>query len=107
MCAFGKEEIRLRVLFFCLKVEGSLLLFCFLVRIGVMSRRVERDRRRGGGARGSEEKMTNFETSREVKPVTTFDQMKLKEELIRGLYAYGTFLCHQSLLFLGGGRKFS
>lgn len=30
-----------------------------------------------------------FETSKEVTVVTTFDQMNLKEDLLRGIYAYG------------------
>lgn len=30
-----------------------------------------------------------FETSEDVKVTRTFDQMKLKEDLIRGIYAYG------------------
>jgi ATP-dependent RNA helicase len=29
-----------------------------------------------------------FETSHNVKPVTSFDQMGLKEDLLRGIYAY-------------------
>jgi len=32
----------------------------------------------------------DFETSKGVNVVNTFDQMKLKEELLRGIYAYGT-----------------
>ncbi len=30
-----------------------------------------------------------FETSKDVKVISSFDQMGLKEELLRGLYAYG------------------
>lgn len=30
-----------------------------------------------------------FETSKGVKVVSSFDHMKLKEDLLRGLYAYG------------------
>ena len=30
-----------------------------------------------------------FETSEEVQVTRTFDQMKLREDLIRGIYAYG------------------
>ena len=30
-----------------------------------------------------------FETSKEVTVVATFDQMNLREELLRGIYAYG------------------
>jgi hypothetical protein len=32
----------------------------------------------------------DFETSAEVKVNTTFEQMKLKEDLLRGIYGYGT-----------------
>ena len=31
----------------------------------------------------------SFETSKGVKVLTSFDQMSLKEDLLRGLYAYG------------------
>jgi len=37
-----------------------------------------------------------FETSEEVDVVPTFDQLKLREDLLRGVYAYGkcaTSLC--------------
>ena len=30
-----------------------------------------------------------FETSKEVSVVATFDQMNLREDLLRGIYAYG------------------
>ena len=30
-----------------------------------------------------------FETSEEVKVTRSFDQMKLREDLVRGIYAYG------------------
>ena len=30
-----------------------------------------------------------FETSKEVNVVATFDQMNLREDLLRGIYAYG------------------
>lgn len=30
-----------------------------------------------------------FETSEEVDVVPTFDQLKLREDLLRGVYAYG------------------
>lgn len=37
------------------------------------------------------EDLTNveFETSEEVEVVPTFQSMKLREELLRGVYAYG------------------
>ena len=34
-----------------------------------------------------------FETSEEVDVVPTFDQLKLREDLLRGVYAYGTSVC--------------
>jgi ATP-dependent RNA helicase len=42
----------------------------------------------GKGARFQETK-DEYELPKDVKPVTTFDQMGLKEELLRGIYAYG------------------
>ena len=36
-----------------------------------------------------EDEEVRFETSKGVKVYTSFDQMGLKEELLRGLYAYG------------------
>lgn len=38
----------------------------------------------------------DFETSEEVDVVPTFDQLKLREELLRGVYAYGMSLCKKS-----------
>lgn len=38
---------------------------------------------------GEEDATLVFETSKEVTVVTTFDQMSLKEDLLRGIYAYG------------------
>lgn len=32
----------------------------------------------------------DFETSNDIKVVTSFDQMGLKEDLLRGIYAYST-----------------
>ena len=32
-----------------------------------------------------------FETSEEVEVVSTFDNMGLKQDLIRGIYAYGNY----------------
>ena len=39
---------------------------------------------------GEDDATMVFETSKEVTVVTTFDQMSLKEDLLRGIYAYGT-----------------
>ena len=33
-----------------------------------------------------------FETSEDVEVVPTFDNMKLREDLLRGIYAYGELL---------------
>ena len=38
---------------------------------------------------GEDDATMVFETSKEVTVVTTFDQMSLKEDLLRGIYAYG------------------
>lgn len=38
----------------------------------------------------------DFETSEEVDVVPTFDQLKLREELLRGVYAYGMSVCKKS-----------
>ena len=38
---------------------------------------------------GDEDATMVFETSKEVSVVNTFDRMGLREDLIRGIYAYG------------------
>lgn len=43
------------------------------------------ERRRGRG----DAKRTEFETSGDVRAVTSFESMKLKDDVLRGLYAYG------------------
>lgn len=44
--------------------------------------------------RGIQEDLTNveFETSEDVEVLPTFNTMGLREELLRGIYAYGKFL---------------
>ncbi|KAJ2079996.1 RNA helicase [Coemansia sp. RSA 988] len=37
---------------------------------------------------GRRERSTRFETSKDVRPVNSFDDMNLKEDLLRGIYAY-------------------
>lgn len=37
-------------------------------------------------------KRVEFETSENVDVISTFDKMRLKEELLRGIYAYGKSL---------------
>jgi ATP-dependent RNA helicase len=39
---------------------------------------------------GLREDQVQFETTKGVEVVATFDQMNFKEDLIRGIYAYGT-----------------
>ena len=34
----------------------------------------------------------DFETSEEVDVVPTFDQLRLREDLLRGVYAYGMYV---------------
>lgn len=42
-------------------------------------------------SKSKEEDLSNveFETSEEVEVIATFDQMNLREDLLRGIYAYG------------------
>ena len=46
-----------------------------------------------------EEDLANveFETSEDVDVVPTFDSLGLREDLLRGIYAYGKDFCHISL----------
>ncbi|KAG8961459.1 RNA helicase, partial [Tulasnella sp. 419] len=41
-----------------------------------------------GGINAGDDKLV-FESSEQVKVVSTFDQLGLKEDLLRGIYAYG------------------
>ena len=45
--------------------------------------------RSGGRVNFDEDKQLVFETSANVKPVASFEDMGLKEELLRGIFAYG------------------
>ena len=47
--------------------------------------------RASGGKGGGGKRDGDFETSAAVKPVDSFDSMGLSEDLIRGIYAYGTW----------------
>lgn len=38
---------------------------------------------------GEDDATLVFETSKEVAVINTFDRMSLREELLRGIYAYG------------------
>jgi ATP-dependent RNA helicase len=42
--------------------------------------------------RSKDEKLV-FETTNDVQVIPTFDKMNLKEELLRGIYAYSEYLC--------------
>lgn len=50
--------------------------------------------------KGANEDLSNveFETSEDVEVVPTFQSMKLREELLRGVYAYG--MCILNVLTL-------
>lgn len=43
------------------------------------------------GRKGQDEDLSNveFETSEEVEVISSFDKMNLREDLLRGIYAYG------------------
>lgn len=43
-------------------------------------------------------KNVEFETSEDVEVTPTFDHMGLREELLRGVYAYGERFFYSSLL---------
>lgn len=49
--------------------------------------------------RGIQEDLTNveFETSEDVEVLPTFNTMGLREELLRGIYAYGKFFLYEKL----------
>jgi len=49
---------------------------------------------------GDDDATMVFETSKEVSVISNFDQMKLREDLLRGIYAYGTKLNIVSILVL-------
>ena len=55
-----------------------------------------------------EDEELNFETSKGVKVISSFDNMGLKEELLRGLYAYGfekpSAIQQRAVLPIIGGR---
>ena len=42
---------------------------------------------------GEDDATMVFETSKEVSVVNTFDRMNLREDLVRGIYAYGQWVC--------------
>lgn len=50
--------------------------------------------------KGANEDLSNveFETSEDVEVVPTFQSMKLREELLRGVYAYG--MCILNVLIM-------
>ena len=54
----------------------------------------ERSERRVVQTMSDDLKNVEFETSEEVEVTPTFDAMGLREDLIRGIYAYGRDLSH-------------
>lgn len=50
------------------------------------------------GAAGEDLSNVEFETSEDVEVVPTFNSMGLREELLRAIYAYGTFIFHTYFL---------
>lgn len=52
--------------------------------------------------KGANEDLSNveFETSEDVEVVPTFQSMKLREELLRGVYAYGMCILNVLILLL-------
>ena len=40
---------------------------------------------------GDEDATMVFETSKEVSVINTYDRMNLRQDLLRGIYAYGAF----------------
>lgn len=52
--------------------------------------------------KGGNEDLSNveFETSEDVEVVPTFQSMKLREELLRGVYAYGMCILNVFILLL-------
>jgi len=46
-------------------------------------------RRGPGGARNMDDENLTFETSPGVEVVSSFDQMGIKDDLLRGIYGYG------------------
>ena len=54
-----------------------------------MAAGVERVREQRRALLGEDDASMVFETSKEVKVISTFDQMSLRDDLLRGIYAYG------------------
>ena len=49
---------------------------------------------------GEDDATMVFETSKGVEVVPTFDQMNLKDDLLRGIYAYGKLFPHLVHLYI-------
>lgn len=54
-----------------------------------MAAGVDRVREQRRTLLGDDDASMIFETSKEVKVISTFDQMSLRDDLLRGIYAYG------------------
>ena len=74
-------------------------LACWLCRRGHAALPSHASETNMSSARGSARKVitdendlnkVDFETSEDVDVLPTFDSMKLREDLVRGIYAYGT-----------------
>ena len=57
--------------------------------------------------KGANEDLSNveFETSEDVEVVPTFQSMKLREELLRGVYAYGMCILNVLIMLLETSLK--
>lgn len=51
-------------------------------------------RRTASGFDHASDAQAVFETSDEVRVISSFDQLGLKEDLVRGIYAYSRIMCY-------------
>ena len=63
-----------------------------LISSGEMAAGDDRVREQRRALLGEDDASLVFETSKEVKVISTFDQMGLRDDLLRGIYAYGNEL---------------
>lgn len=74
---------------------GKLFLCCSaaVLLIKETPKMAEPKRSRPGTSAAQNEDLSNveFETSEDVEVIPTFDNMGLRDELLRGIYAYGMF----------------
>lgn len=64
--------------------------------------RDHQQQRNNDGGRNNKDDLSKvqFETSNEVDVTPTFDSMGLREDLLRGIYAYGEFNIHVCMTIL-------